>query len=244
MEAFNIGNQFNLYWKKIVICCLLLFSTCNIIFAQQMNNQGWNLPNYDNRFLHYGFQLGVNYSQFRVKQSENFIKQDSVESVYGIGSTAFSLGFILNARLSEYFDFRVLPTVSFYQRQLNYHLKDTEDPIGIIFSSSFIELPLLLKYKSSRRKNTRMYMLCGIKPGMTVGSKKEDKDLIKSATFDVSVDVGLGLDIYYPLFKFAPELRFSLGLLNMLGESEQITIYSENIETLNTYTVTLFFLFE
>ncbi len=243
MEAFNIGNQFNLYWKKIIICCLLLFSGLDN-FAQQLNNQGWNLPNYDNRLLHYGFQLGLNYSQFRIKHSDNFLEQDTVQSVYGIGSGAFTLGFILNVRLGEYFDGRVLPTVSFYQRQLNYHLKDGKETINIIFSSSFIELPLLIKYKSSRRKNTRMYMIGGVKPGMTVGSKKEDKDLIKSATFDLSVDVGLGMDIYYPLFKFAPEVRFSVGLLNMLGKSDEKTIYSENLETLNTYTVTLFFLFE
>ena len=87
-------------------------------------------------------------------------------------------------------------------------------------------------------------MIRGLKPGVVVGSKKEDNEEISGANLDCSVDVGFGMDIYYPLFKFSPELRFSMGMLNLLGESPNVTVYNQNVKALNSYTITLFFLFE
>lgn len=243
METSNIRDQFNLYWKKISFIVLIICAITGQSYAQVPNNQGWNLPNYDNRTLHYGFQLGINYSYFRIKHPQRFLEQDTVTALYSVGSPAFSLGFVFNARLGKYFDVRLLPTVSFYQRRLDYELKDRA-PISVIFSSSFIEFPLLLKYKSTRRKNLRTYFIGGIKPGLSVGSKKEDKEEIGAAAYDFSIDFGFGADIYYPLFKFSPELRFSLGLMNLLGPSDDPTIFNQNVERLSSYTITLFFLFE
>ncbi|MCP4521126.1 MAG: PorT family protein [Cytophagales bacterium] len=240
MEAANRWYQFNLYWKKIIIFCTLL---CFFSGVKAQVLRG-NLINYDNRPVHYGFHLGINHSKFRVKHPQYFLEQNEVDAVYGVGSTAFSLGFVFNFRVGEYFDFRTLPTVSFYQRTLQYELSAQETPVLVVFSSSFIELPLLMKYKSYRRGNYRMYMIGGAKPGISVGSKKEEADKIGANGFDVSIDVGFGLDIYYPLFKFAPELRFSMGLMNLLGPSAEENIYNQTISQLNAYTVTLYLHFE
>lgn len=220
--------------------CVLIVS----LSVRAQVNTHYNLPNYDNRKLHYGFQLALNYSGFKVKQSSHFVNQDTVQSVRGIGSGAFALGFILNYRLSDFFDARFLPTVAFYERTIRYQFKSVEEPIDAIFESSFIELPLLLKYKSYRRKNLRMYMIGGLKPGIEVGARKRERrnDQLRTQSLDLSIDYGFGLDIYYPLFKFSPELRFSLGLSNLFNEDDNI--FSNSIDGLSTYTVTLYLLFE
>lgn len=235
-------------WERKVLKFLLLcttFLSFTHVQAQVQSNQGWNLPNYDNRAIHYGFHIGFNYSQFRVKHNQDFVNQDSVQAVYSVGSPSVSLGFVFNLRLSEFFDLRFLPTAALYERKLNFHF-ESDPALTKSHVSSFIEFPFLLKYKSSRRKNMRMYIVGGIKPGMTVGLKKSDEGSNEAsrAKYDCTLDIGLGTDIYYPLFKFAPELRFSLGLMNLLANSEETQLENENIDRLSSYTITLLFSFE
>ncbi len=207
--------------------------------------QHMNLPNYDNKFLHYGFSVGSNYSIFRLKHSNDFLTQDSFKSIRSVGSYSFSLGFILNMRLAEFFDLRLLPTVSFYNRLIDY--ESTNEEVGtntLRFESSFIEFPLLVKYKAQRRGNHRMYMVGGLKPGFAVGGNKDEAngDLLKIPRQDLSIEAGFGLDIYYELFKFSPELRFSLGLINLHDKID--TVESQSINSLTTYTISLFLFFE
>lgn len=208
-------------------------------------NQHMNLPNYDDKFLHYGFSVGSNYSIFRLQHAEEFLTQNSFKSIRSVGSYSFSLGFILNMRLAEFFDLRLLPTVSFYNRLIDYESTDPEIGTKTLgFESSFIEFPLLVKYKAQRRGNHRMYMVGGLKPGFAVGGNKDESqgDVLKIPRQDLSIEAGFGLDIYYELFKFSPELRFSLGLVNIHDQID--TVESQSINSLTTYTVSLFLFFE
>ncbi len=242
MEATNCWNKFNLYWTKIIV----IFTLCFVVFTgYSQTKQHMNLPNYDDKFLHYGFSVGSNYSIFRVEHSDVFLTQNSYNSIRSVGSYSFSLGFILNMRLAEFFDLRLLPTVSFYNRLLEY--ESTNPEIGtntLSFESSFIEFPLLVKYKAQRRGNHRMYMVGGLKPGFAVGGSKDESqaDVLKIPRKDLSLEMGLGLDVYYELFKFSPELRFSLGLVNIHDKID--TVESQSLSSLSTYTISLFLFFE
>ena len=89
-----------------------------------------------------------------------------------------------------------------------------------------------------------MYMIAGIKPSVEVGSKKGEiqDDRLRSTTFDFSVEYGFGFDLYYPLFKFSPEVRFSHGFSNLRNVDPNT--YSKSIEKMYTHTVTFYFNFE
>lgn len=221
---------------------------------QTVTRKGQNLVAYDDRFLHYGFFLALNRSGFRAPASGFFnsqlfnqnLKPDSrlytINSRHGLG---FTTGFILNIRIFDLLDVRVLPTVSFYQRFIEFRYQNDSLVTELKQSTfSFVELPLLLKFKSQRRNNTRMYMIGGIKPGIEVGSKKNEiqNDRLRSTTFDFAFEYGFGFDFYYPLFKFSPELRFSHGIMNL--KNEDPNPYSQSIKALNTHTVTLYLNFE
>jgi hypothetical protein len=205
-----------------------------------------NLPYYDDRLLHYGFTLGLNSTRFIPKYSQKYLNptsNDTLTSLTGTRTTGFTLGFILNLKLTDYLDLRLLPTVSFYQRDINYFyqsgFKNTQTN-----ESTFIEIPLMCKYKSERRGNFRMYMIGGIKAAIEAGAKKREKKEteLRSKNIDLCIDYGFGLDIYYPLFKFSPEIRFSHGLLNMLVKDRNE--FSTSLERLSTHTVTLYLHFE
>jgi hypothetical protein len=202
-----------------------------------------NLPNYDDKQFHYGFTIGLNSARYRLVHSSVFLGTDTLISAVSRRSPGFSLGFIVSYRLGEFFDLRLLPTVAFYERKVEYEFKG-RGLVDQISENTFIEFPLMLKYKSQRRKNFRMYLVSGIKPSIEAGSKKKDKKPteLRTKNFDFAIDYGFGLDIYYPLFKFSPELRISHGLINMLVDDPNQ--YAMPINSLMTHTVTLYLHFE
>jgi hypothetical protein len=201
-----------------------------------------NIPHYDDRFLHYGFTLGLNSTRFRPVESSGYFK-DSLTSIRSSPAGGFNLGFVMNMKLSRYFDLRVLPGVAFYTRAVQFTYTDgyTSNQTA---ESVFIETPILLKYKSQRRRNHRMYMVGGLKPGIEAGAKKNQKKKseLRTQNIDLCIEYGFGIDLYFKFFKFAPEIRFSHGLSNLLINDHNA--YSQDLTKLTTHTVTLYFFFE
>ncbi len=244
MQTAYIWYKFNLYRSKIILTFLLI---CMVGYTHAQRKVEMNNPNYDDRFLSYGFLIGIHTTSYQLKYSDQFVDR-SLDTLYSISpswSPGFSLGFIVNFRMSEFFDVRVLPKVSFYEHRLEYLSLDAPK-IDELVETTVVELPILLKYKSERRGNFRMYMVGGIKPGFEASGKNDvdevSKENLDINAFNLSLDVGFGIDMYYPLFKFSPEIRFSRGITNMLG-SDQNDL-SVGIDRLNTNTVTLYLLFQ
>jgi hypothetical protein len=241
MQGINIWRKLNIYWYKIV-SVLFVFTIFYTNDGMAQHTWDTNLPNYDERFLHYGFTIGINSTRFRPVQSD-FYFNDTISKIKSAGNAGFSLGFVVNARLSPHHDLRLLPTVAFYQRNVQYTFQggSTSNQNA---ESVFVEFPLLLKYKSERRKNNRMYMIAGLKAGIEAGAKKKEKRKsdLRTNNFDLAIEYGFGLDNYFKYFKFAPELRFSHGIINLLNRDPNI--YSQSLMKLTTHTVTLYLHFE
>ncbi|HEY9006364.1 MAG TPA: porin family protein [Ohtaekwangia sp.] len=204
-----------------------------------------NNPNYDDKKLTYGFLIGLHTSTYQLKYSDAFVtnKFDTVHSVVPSWSAGFSLGFIVNYRLDDQVDVRITPKVGFYEHRISYIYTDDTPRDDQLIESTMVELPILLKYKSERRGNVRMYMIGGIVPAFEAsGKKKTEERVLEISNTNLSIDAGFGFDLYYPLFKFSPEIRFSRGLVNMLGSSTGK--YGEPLKRINTNTITLYFLFQ
>ena len=251
MYRTHIRNKLNLFGKKIVLDAFLaaMLLLCGSLKAQEQYNTGGfkgtiNLQGYDERWLHYGFTIGLNSTRFKIAQSSAFLNAigDSVVSVQSKNNPGFSLGFVMNLRINPNWDLRLLPTVAFYDRTINYIFKNTVSSQST--QSTFIELPLLVKYKSQRRKNSRMYVVGGIKPCIEAGAKKREKKSseLRTNSLDLCIDYGFGFDIYYQLFIFSPEIRISQGLPNMLINDPNS--FSRSLNRLTTHTVTLYLHFE
>ena len=221
---------------------LFLLSLFLIVKVQAQDPRWTNLPFYDDKFMHYGFTLGINASGFKSKVSSGYFDNDTTLNVSPTYTPGFSLGFIVNFRLHEHFDLRVLPTVGFYSRSVTYDFTNSTEIQTI--ESTFMEIPLLLKYKSMRRGNSRVYVLGGFKAAIEAGAKKKQRKSsdLRTNGFDLCLDLGVGMDIYCPLFKFSPEIRFSHGLLNLL--SNDPNVYSSSLLRLSSNTISLFLNFE
>jgi hypothetical protein len=212
--------------------------------AQQYRWVQRNNPNYDSKKLTYGFLIALHTSIYQIKYSDAFVSQqlDTVHSVNPQWSSGFSLGFIVNYRLSEYLDLRLTPQVAFYEQKVTYQYTN-ETSADALIETTMVEFPLLLKYKSERRGNIRMYMIGGVKPAIQASGKRDQtKAELELKSANISLEAGFGFDLYYPLFKFSPELRFSHGVVDVLGNRKND--FGLPLSRVNTNTVTLYFLFQ
>lgn len=225
----------------------MLLGICQAGFSQKKRWVTKNNPNYDERKLSYGFLIGLHTTSYQIKYADQFVTPalDTVYSIEPDWSPGFSLGFIVNYRITDLLDFRVTPKVAFYEHTLRYRYTDETPTEEKLVETTMVELPLLLKYKSARRGNIRMYMIGGVKPGLEASGKKDMENIssnIGITSMNLSMEAGFGFDLYYPLFKFSPEIRFSRGIVNILENTTNK--YGQPLERINTNTITLYLLFQ
>ncbi|HEX5002460.1 MAG TPA: porin family protein [Bacteroidia bacterium] len=218
-----------------LIALLLLFGGTTV-YAQREKVQ--NLPNYDRQKIHFGFLLGINTTDFVIGRIPEFNMLDTLYSVESEPQTGFNLGIIVNFKLSEHFDLRFVPDLSFSQRNLNYSFHTPVKNYSIVknVESTFLEFPLDLKFKSKRVNNYRVYVLAGAKYTIDMVSQakveNKDKQFVKLEKKDYGYEIGLGFDFYLERFKFSPEIKMFHGLNNLLVDDS--AIYSTSLKSLRS----------
>ncbi|WP_299824976.1 porin family protein [uncultured Pontibacter sp.] len=257
MAFTHIRNQFDLHRQKIVFLGFVLAMLFGTQAAQaQKKIKQQNKAGYDDKIVHYGFYLAVPLTKYNIQHSQDYADQ-LANDPGGAGSMAinakvspgFYTGLVLDVRLAEYLSARFVPGVGFYGRSIEYANAPQEtgergDVVKTI-SSTMVELPLLLKYKAKRRGNFRMYLVGGIKPGLDLGSTRSGDDVENELlvdNFDLALEYGFGVDIFYPYFKFAPEIRFSHGLINQHVANP--SLYNTSIQKMTNHNVSLILFFE
>lgn len=179
-----------------------------------------------------------------------------VDSVYRIElrpQGGFTMGLLGNVKIHEFINFRFLPSLSFGSRKFIYSIRETISDTSVAYydvqksvESTYLELPLLLRFKSARLNNVRVYVDTGIKYSFDLSSKAgtDDKggNLLKLRRHDLSYDLGVGLDFYLQYFKFSPSLRVSWGFLNVKYPENHM--YSSSLERLYSRMVLLTIYFE
>ena len=245
MQGANIWHQQSLFRRQvaftvILLCCSATAQAQLFKWARQHN------PNYDDRKFSYGFSIGIHSTSYEVKYSNQFVtkKFDTVHSVQPQFIPGFSLGFLVNYRLNEFFDLRLMPKAGFYSHRLTYYYTNRTTQSQLI-ETTMVEFPILIKFKSMRRGNVRMYMVGGFTPAFEASGKNDignSSGAIPVLKRNLSVDAGIGFDFYFPLFKFSPELRFTRGLVDMLGD--EASVYKDPLSRLNTNTIGVYLIFQ
>ena len=203
-----------------------------------------HLERYDDKTIHYGFFFAAPITRFSVSHSPEFITADSAYRIYSPNKPAFRVGFVVNTYLSKHFDLRLTPSVSLFSREVQYDYPNSPSRTETR-ESTWIDLPLLLKYKSERRNNSRMYLLAG--GAFSIESNVRRKEIqgaskLSTGTMDFAVEYGIGFEQFFEYFKFAPELRFSHGLVNLYRPTNNVA--GVGINKLTTHSVTLYLNFE
>ncbi len=200
---------------KIIITLLLCAYAAVAGEARDLNDKLLNRPYADMRRWHLGFSIGAHAEDIRFTHN-GFITDNGEE--WRIEQPDYQPGFCVNGlidlRLNNYFSLRFSPGMYFGSRDLRMvNITDGATERQNI-KSTFVVLPVDLKYAASRYRNCRPYMVTGIMPAFDVAKKRSD--FIKTNVSDFYVSIGFGCDFYLPYFKLNPELKFCFGLSDVL----------------------------
>ena len=195
-----------------------------------------NLEQYDNRRFHFGFTIALNDASVRIdSKSTSFQPKDSLMNVTQNSFPGIGLGAISNLRLGEFWDLRLMfPVISFVERDLSYSFPTVQKIVKI--ESAYCDGSILVKYKSARRKNVRLYVIAGLRGSYDLSSTvKQDRSLqaplVSLIPMTFGYEGGFGLDIYFEYFKFSPEIK----MCNTFGDAmyHDGFIYTESIQRLS-----------
>ncbi len=249
--------------KKILVVITLVFLSFSTFAQKQKVNF---LTTFDDKLIHFGFSIGINALDFNVVNynpiGENpdfmpdltdgildgsFIRSDVATVLPG-----FTVGIISSLRLSKDFNLRFLPGLSFGERQITFNVPvydiNSYETSQYYYSikSTFLDFPLLIKYKARRINNDRPYVVFGGAYRQDI-SRTAQEDLIKLKGGGFYAELGGGWDHYFAFFRFSVEAKFSYGLNNQLGDMPdpvQRLYYAQSIKDLRSKIFTLSFHFE
>ena len=192
-----------------------------------------NNPYIDDKLIHFGFSLGLNFMSFGVTDSEEplyYQKTDRTEIFHARVSNlmpGFTVGFITDIRMSRHLNLRFCPGLSFSQRTLTF-ITESGAPVEsmsgkhgnkIEILSIPVAIPLYIKWSAEREKNYRPYLIGGGGVEFNVYRDSERPVMLKS--FDYFVEVGVGVDLYFEWFKWCPQISYRIGFGNILTPVEE-----------------------
>jgi len=244
---------------------LLLLFACEAMGQQR---KSMNLPTFDHNRYHFGFILGANQMLFSVKTIDNlqFVKWtsnelpdfSSVDSafVYSVNSSptpGFTIGIVGDLHITPLLDLRFIPTLAFGERILNYNIRTYRNgepqfvEMRKSITSTIVDFPLELKYKTHRLNNVAAYILGGAKYSIDLASQKKAEENVSDVTVklnrhDVSLELGVGFDFYTTYFKFGTEIKMGYGLNNLI--IREGNLYTNSIDQLKSKVFLLSFTFE
>ena len=173
----------------------------------------------------------------------------------------FTVGIVGDLRLGQYYDLRFIPSLSFGERVIDYKVnaldyegdnivRDSIINMDKRIPSTYIDFPLMVKYKSKRYNNVRGYLIGGVKYSMDLASlsdaRQEEESpnniLVKLKRHDFAFEIGVGFDYYLSFFKFGTEIKMSYSPVDPLDREGNM--YTESIGSLSSKYFQLSFTFE
>jgi len=226
---------------------VLLTMGFGTIQAQQ--RKVMNRPYIDQRRFHYGFLAGIHMQDLELKQNgytdaagnQWFTEVPNFEP-------GFSVGILGELFLTKHLALRLIPTMHFGTKNVTFRNAKNNERQYQSIKSTYISLPLDLKFSAERFNNYRPYAMIGVNPMVDLTVKKQKQLLLKR--FDCYLEVGFGCDFYSPWFKFIPEVKFCYGLMNIIDKDRSdVTdnsqlIFTQSVDKGRSKMIVLTFYFE
>jgi hypothetical protein len=206
----------------------------------------------DDKDISFGFSFSYVGSYFKIDKKpdwrnpyidgEGLKVTDSLKSIGSPNSQGFAVGFLTRFKVTDHLEARVTPALIFADRSLDYSFNTPSQDVNKAVQATMIDVPLLLKLRSDRIGDLRVYVTGGLKYSQAIGTKVNadagaalaDK-LVKNVGSFASYEAGLGFDIYFEFFKLSPEIKISNSFGDvMLHENHP---YSRPIDKLSLHTV-------
>ena len=160
---------------KIIVTVLGFLIAASPAGARDFNDKLMNRPYADLRRWHLGFSIGAHAEDIRFVHN-GFITEQGEE--WRIDQPNYQPGFCVNGlialRLNDYFSLRFSPGMYFGSRDIRMNNVTDGATERQNIKSTFVVMPLDLKYASLRYRNCRPYVTTGIMPAFDVAKKRSD----------------------------------------------------------------------
>ena len=214
--------------RTFILFLSLFFLTINSS-AQKNKTTINNLQNFDQQKIHFGYFIGLNMYDYKFKLEQE--KTITVENKFG-----FNVGLIGDLKLNRNLNLRFEPGL--YKNNLNVVYNDIGNEKREK-KSTYINLPILLKYSSERYRNIKPFIVGGLSSSINLSSNQNRIDDIESGlyrtkTVSFNYELGFGVDLYFQYFKFSPSIRGVFSLTNELIPDNPTSSgdFTNNIEKL------------
>ena len=220
---------------------LSLFFLSTSIYSQRNNTKISNLQNFDQKKIHFGYYIGLNNYNYKLDYLNN---PNSDERINIENSFGFSVGLIGDLKLRKNLNLRFEPGLKTNKLNVLYPTNEERE-----IKSTYIQLPLLLKYSAKRYNNIRPYVLGGLSTSFNLSSNQDNPQDNSSNVFRVKTntfyyELGFGIDFYLQYFKFSPSIRGVFSLKNeLIPDNTSTSIYTGNIDKMSTRAIFINFSF-
>ena len=212
-----------------------------------------NRPYIDMRRWHYGFLIGTHFQdiEFTNNASIHTTEEGTQEAWFADVASytpGFSVGVLGELRMTEHVALRFVPTMHFGDKSVTFREQQSGAMEWQAIKSTYLTVPVEVKYSAQRFNNYRPYVLAGLAPMLDLTVKRQRALLVQRA--DVAVEVGLGCDFYLPFFKLIPELKFCFGLSDILVKDrsdltdKNLLKYTQALDKATSRMMVLTFYFE
>ena len=232
---------------KIFSLFLSIFFLSLSIYSQKNNAKISNLQNFDQKKLHFGYYVGVNNYNYKLDYILNPEKKTLISDQTGI-----NVGLIGDLKLKKNLNLRFEPglytnksDIVFYDRQ---NFTKNSDTLRSI-KSTYIHLPLLIKYSAKRYNNLKPYVLAGLSTSFNLSSNQNrpednNNDVFRLKTNTFYYELGFGIDFYLQYFKFSPSIRGVFSLKNeLVPDLDPNSPWTGNIDKMSARAIFINFSF-
>lgn len=219
-----------------------------IICAEQATAQGiftkeriQNRANHDKKKYRWGYYLGFNSLDYDFNyNAERSLLDPQFQDIETRKQTSFNVGLIGNLRINDYVDIRLEPGVIFNTRELYFPNVLNENNRLRELQTTAVHIPLLLKLSTKRLNNFKPFIVGGVSTSINLSSNEDNPDDNSSGQFRTktniySYELGFGIDLFLPYFKFTPSIR---GIFSFTDElvpdddpNSEFTSFIDDMET-------------
>jgi len=231
-----------------LITLLLLLASTSDVYGQGFFNKEKveNNRNYlDQRRWSWGYYLGFNYLDFKI---DRFVENDAILVTKNFG---FNVGLIGNVKLHQYIDLRLEPGVIFSNRDFDYTGFGDETASRIRETrSSYIYIPLVVKFSTKRLNNFKPFVSGGIAYAHNLSSNEDNPsdnaaNQFRLKTSNYFYEIGFGIDFYLEYFKFTPTIKGVFAINDeLIRDKDPNSPWTSNIENLSTRGIFINFTFQ
>ena len=232
---------------------VILFTHLSVAQYPEVKEKIINLPNFDNKVLHYGYFLGTNQYDFKFEYIDTYYTELMYNDISVNQKNGFNVGLIGDLRINNFLNLRFEPGLYYNQRELVYpeYFEFTRESDRFReIKSTYIHLPLYLKINAKRINNFRPFLLLGGSSDFNLSSNENNSDdnasnVFRTTTKSFNYELGLGFEFYLYYFKFSPSLRGIFSLQNeLIQDTYEESPWTKNIINMFSRGVSLIITFE